>query len=405
VASPNHREATSTRPDAVVFAAIRGRDIILIRYNMQTEMGRSEYIETTKRIRRREFLIKALASGGVASRYLGSPAFFVAKNIFSQVPQTYTSNPNSKELVTANVDFFVRNHFTTPKISDEAWRLEIGGLVSKPLKLSYSDLLLMASVRRPSTLECAGNATGGAGVGTAVWSGLPLGELLQQAGVKPGTTTIVFYGADSGEGENVPPGTHFARAIPLEKAMEPATLLAYEMNGEPLPAEHGFPLRVLVPGWYGMDSVKWLTRIEVLDRPFKGYFQDEKYVALRAQGASRPLTFIQVNSKFLRPSEGEEIRGKTYRVEGVAWAGERKIARVEVRVGGGAWQAANLSVSPSALIWTPWSYEWQVPTSGRYTLEVRATDTESGSQPEVRDPDRKDPYELNTPHSVNVTVP
>jgi len=360
----------------------------------------------TKRIGRREFLLKALASGGLAARYLGNPAgLFLAKNAFTQASQTEPLSQTAKELLTPNIDFFVRNHFATPKISDEAWQLEIGGLVSKPLKLSYSDLLLMPSVRRTSTLECAGNASGGAGVGTAIWSGLPLGELLQQAGLKPEATTIVFHGADSGEGDGVPAGTHFARAIPLEKAMEPATLLAYEMNGEPLPAEHGFPLRALVAGWYGMDSVKWLTRIEVQEQPFKGYFQDKKYVALGAHGASRPLTSIQVNSKFLRPSEGEEIRAKTYRAEGVAWAGERRIARVEVRVGGGAWQPANLSVSPAVLIWTPWSYEWHVPGSGRYALEVRATDDGGGSQPEVRDPDRKDPYELNDPHRVNVIVP
>ena len=360
----------------------------------------------TKGIGRRKFLFKALISGGLASRYKGSPAgLLLAKNVFSHAPQTNTSSQNTKELVTPNIDFFVRNHFATPKISEETWRLEIHGLVSNPLKLSYSDLLLMPSVRRLSTLECAGNASGGGGVGTAVWSGLPLGELLQQAGLKPGPTTIVFHGADSGEGENVPPGTHFSRAIPLEKAMDPATLLAYEMNGEPLPAEHGFPLRVLVPGWYGMDSVKWLTSIEVLDHPFKGYFQDEKYVSLGAHGASAPITRIQVNSKFLRPSEGEEIRVKRYQAEGVAWAGERKIARVEVRVNGGAWQAANLSASPAGMIWTPWSYEWQVPSSGRYTLEVRATDEAGRSQPEIRDPDRKDPYELNTPHLVNVRVP
>jgi DMSO/TMAO reductase YedYZ molybdopterin-dependent catalytic subunit len=369
-------------------------------------MNRSDHHKTTKGIGRRDFLIKALVSGGLAWRHLGRPAdLLFAKNAFSQAPQTNTSSPNTKELVTSNIDFFIRNHFTAPKISDDAWQLEIGGLVSKPLKLSYSDLLLMPSVRRPSTLECAGNASGGAGVGTAVWSGFPLRDLLQQAGLKPGATTIVFHGADSGEGENVPPGTHFARAIPLEKAMEPGTLLAYEMNGEPLPAEHGFPLRALVPSWYGMDSVKWLTRIEVLEPPFKGYFQDEKYVSLGAHGASRPITVIRVNSKFLRPLEGEEIRAKTYRAEGVAWAGERKIARVEVRVGGGAWQPANLSASSSTLIWSRWSYEWQVPTSGRYVLEVRATDEGGGSQPDVRDPDRKDPYELNTPHSVNVTVP
>lgn len=360
----------------------------------------------TKEIGRRNFLFKALISGGLASRYLGSPAgLLLAKNVFSQALQTNTSSQNTKELATPNIDFFVRNHFATPSISEDAWRLEIRGLVSNPLRLSYSDLLLMPSVRRPSTLECAGNTPGGGGVGTAVWSGLPLGELLQQAGLKPGPTTIVFHGADSGEGENVPPGTHFARAIPLEKAMDPATLLAYEMNGEPLPAQHGFPLRALVPGWYGMDSVKWLTSIEILDQPFKGYFQNEKYVSLGVHGASEPITRIQVNSKFLRPSEGEEIRVKRYRAEGFAWAGEHKIARVDVRVGGGAWQPANLSPSPAVMIWTRWSYEWQVPSPGRYTLEVRATDDGGRSQPEVRDPDRTDPYELNTPHLVNVSVP
>jgi DMSO/TMAO reductase YedYZ molybdopterin-dependent catalytic subunit len=382
---------------------IAERDIILIRETMQTEINRSDD-ETTKRMGRREFLLKALASGGFASRYLASPAgYLLAKTTLDRIAQATSSN--AKGLVTPNIDFFIRNHFSAPKISDEAWRLEIGGLVSKPLKLSYSDLLLMPSARHPSTLECAGNASGGAGVGAAVWTGLPLGQLLQQAGLKPGATTIVFHGADSGEGEGVPPGTHFARAIPLDKAVDPATLLAYEMNGEPLPAEHGFPLRALVPGWYGMDSVKWLTRIEVLSERFKGYFQDEKYVALGGRGASRPLTVIQVNSKFLRPSEDEEIRGKTYRAEGVAWAGEGKIARVEVRMGGGAWQAANLSAAPVALLWTQWSYEWQVPSSGRYSLEVRATDEGGRSQAEVRDPDRKDPYELNTPHRVNVRVP
>ena len=371
---------------------------------MRTEKTRSDHRTTKRGIGRREFLLKALASGGLATRYLGSPvSLLLAKNTFGQSPQA-TPSQNTKEVVTPNIDFFIRNHFATPKINDDEWRLEIGGLVSKPLKLTYSDLLLMPSVRHTSTLECAGNASGGTAVATAVWSGLPLAELLQQAGLKPGTSTIVFHGADSGEGEGVAPGTHFARAIPLNKAMEPATLLAYEMNGDPLPAEHGFPLRALVPGWYGMDSVKWLTRIEVLEQPFKGYFQDEKYVAIGAHGASRPLTRIQVNSKFLRPSEGEEVSVKTYRAEGVAWAGERRIARVEVRVGGGAWQAANLSASPVALKWTPWSYEWRVPGPGRYTLEVRATDEEGRSQPEVRDPDRKDPYELNTPHRLNVGV-
>ena len=356
-----------------------------------------------KGVGRREFLL-ALASAGLASSYLRGHVAFLRESTLRPGAQTTASNETIKGLVTPNIDFYIRNHFATPKISSEAWNLQIAGLVSKPLQVSYSDLLLASSVPRTFTVECAGNRSGGAGVGTAVWSGLPLAEVLKQAGLKPGATTVVFHGADSGDGENVPPGTHFARGIPLEKAMDTSTLLAYEMNGEPLPADHGFPLRAIVPGWYGMDSVKWLTRIEVLEQPFKGYFQQEEYVAVKANGDRRPITRILVGSKFLRPSEGEEILLKTYRVEGAAWAGERKVSKVELRVDNGAWQQASLPAPQAALVWTPWSYEWHIAHPGKYTLEVRATDDEGHVQPDVRDPDRKDAYELNTPHRVNVIV-
>jgi DMSO/TMAO reductase YedYZ molybdopterin-dependent catalytic subunit len=314
------------------------------------------------------------------------------------------ADSSPQPLVTPNSDFFIRNHFQAPRMDDQSWSLAIAGLVAKPLQLAYPDLLLMSSVKSAVTLECAGNPSGGAGVGTAVWSGVPLAEVLKQASVQPGAGTVVFHGADAGEAEGAPAGTHFARAIPLEKAMDPRTLLAYEMNGSPLPAEHGFPLRALVPGWYGMDSVKWLTRIEVSRQPFAGYFQEREYFALKANGERRPVTAIQVNSRFLRPSEGEEIRGKSYRVEGVAWAGERQVAKVEVRVNSANWQPAMLSASSSPLVWTRWSLDWQPPSPGTYTLQLRATDQDGNSQPETRDPERKDPYELNHCNQVRVVV-
>ncbi|HUJ96280.1 MAG TPA: sulfite oxidase [Terriglobales bacterium] len=370
----------------------------------------SRWAETGKRILttkfgRREFLLKALASGGLASSYLKARGLFLEGNPSLRSGAAATSPEIAKELVTSNIDFFIRNHFSTPQIDADKWALEIGGLVSSPLKLSYADLLLTASMRHPVTIECAGNRSGGGGVSTALWSGVPLAELLKQAGLRSGATNVVLYGADSGGGGEVPPGTHFARAIPLERAMDPSTLLAYEMNGEPLPADHGFPLRAVVPGWYGMDSVKWLTRIEVLDKPFDGYFQKEEYMALRLKGDPQPVTRMQVSSKFLRPSEGEEIRVKTYRVEGVAWAGEHKITKVEVRIDpGGVWQTANLAAAPVAMVWTAWNYDWNVARPGSYTLQVRATDEEGRIQPEIRDPERKDSYELNTPARVNVTV-
>lgn len=281
----------------------------------------------------------------------------------------------------------------------------MAGLVSTPVRLSYPDLLLLPSVRQAVTLECAGNPPGGTAVGTPVWSGVPLATLLKQAGVRQGASTVVLHGADSGDGEGIPPGTHFVRAIPLEKATEPSTLLAYEMNGDPLPATHGFPVRALVSGWYGMDSVKWLTRIEVLNQPFAGYFQQEQYVAVRGNGERQPITRMSVSSKIVRPSESEEIRSGTYRVEGVAWAGERKVAKVRVRVSGsGDWRPASLQASPVAMVWTPWSYDWHIPRSGEYALDVRATDEDGNTQPDAHDPDRKDPYQLNTPHRVRVNV-
>ncbi len=347
-----------------------------------------------------------LVSAGLVPGYLRAQSALLRGNgATSFAFQTPASKEAFRELVTPNADFFIRNHFGTPQISADSWSLEVNGLVSTPLKLSYADLVLMPSVRRPFTMECAGNVAGGIGVGNAAWSGVPLAELLKQAGPRSGATTVVFHGADSGDGEGVPPNTHFARAIPLERAMDASTLLAYEMNDSPLPADHGFPLRAFVPGWYGMDSVKWLARIEIMGQPFQGYFQQKQYMAIRDNGERRPITRMLVNSKFLRPSEGEEIPVMTYRVEGVAWAGERKIAKVEFRVGPvGTGQTATIAASSAAMTWTPWSYDWHIPGPGQYTLEVRATDDEGHTQPDARDPDRQDAYELNTPHRITVTA-
>jgi DMSO/TMAO reductase YedYZ molybdopterin-dependent catalytic subunit len=357
-------------------------------------------------MRRREFLLASVAMSAIAPSYcLGRVSFLGVGSAVRSPADAVSSNEALKSVVTPNADFFIRNHFKTPTISEAEWSLEIGGTVAKPLKLSYADLLLTSSVQRPLTLECAGNLSGGRGVSTAVWSGMPLAALLKQAGVEAKATTVVFHGADAGEGEGVPPGTHFARAIPMEKAMDASTLLAYEMNGAPLPPEHGFPLRALVSGWYGMDSVKWLTRVEVSQEPFKGYFQQERYVAVQSNGERHAITRMRVNSKFLRPLDEEEIRGKAYRIEGVAWAGEGKISKVELRFDGkGEWQPAVLGESAVPMVWTAWSYAWNIPRADHYTIEVRATDDAGNGQPMARDPDRRDEYELNTPHRIGVNV-
>ena len=357
-------------------------------------------------IRRREFLMGVLATTGLASSALRAKASPLRTGAaFTTWIGMGSQRATVKCLVTTNTDFFIRNHFKTPTIREENFNLEIDGLVAKPFKLSYSDLLLSSSVRQPVTLECAGNVSGGGGVSTAAWSGVRLAELLTQAGVQAGAATVVLHGADSGEGEDVPPGTHYARSIPLEKAMDPSTLLAYEMNGSPLPPEHGFPLRALVSGWYGMDSVKWLSRVELSREPFKGYFQQERYVAVKANGERQTITRMRVSSKFLRPLNQEEIRAKSYQIEGLAWAGDRKVSKVELRFdSGGTWQPAVLGEAAIPLVWTPWSFAWSIPRARQYVIEVRATDEAGNSQPLARDPDRKDDYELNTPHRISVNV-
>ena len=355
---------------------------------------------------RRSFLKSLLAGSAWFSRMSGMQSALLGFHVpGSSLLNEAVGERAASGRLTANSDFFVRNHFRTPQISSESWTLELTGLIGQAHKFSYSDLVLMNSVRQTVTMECAGNISGGPGVGNAAWSGVPLSELLTQAGVKSVATGVIFYGADASDGVDAPADTHFARCIQLEKAMAPTTLLAYEMNGSPLPAEHGFPLRAIVPGWYGMDSVKWLTRIEVTDKPFEGYFQQKYYSAVDAKGAQRPITRMLVNCKFLRPSEGEEILAKSFRIEGVAWAGEGKVVKVELRTGPDEpWQAAAIADATEPMTWVSWSYEWHVPRPGRYTLDVRATDDSGHRQPDVRDPERRDAYELNTPHRIAVTV-
>jgi DMSO/TMAO reductase YedYZ molybdopterin-dependent catalytic subunit len=352
-------------------------------------------------LRRRDFLRSLLVSPALVpctqSALLARTAKFLERGSASKEPE--------RGPLTANADFFVRSHFASPQMNADSWKLEIAGLVSEPLHLSYSDLLLTTPVRVALTMECAGNLSGGKGVGNAMWSGVPLAALLKQAGIKSGASNVILYGADSGKAEDLPAETNFARAIPIDRAMRDSTILAYEMNGSPLPADHGFPLRALVGGWYGMDSVKWLTRIEVSDQPFQGYFQQKHYVTKEKGGSGRPITGMLVNSKFLRPSPDEEIREKIYRAEGLAWAGEASILKVELRWGPAeTWQSATLDTNPAPYTWTRWSYDWQVPMPGKYTLEVRATDSNGNMQPSARDSAREDAYELNSSQHINVIV-
>jgi DMSO/TMAO reductase YedYZ molybdopterin-dependent catalytic subunit len=323
--------------------------------------------------------------------------------------------------IVPNEQFYVRSHFATPTVEAKSWRLKVEGAVERPLELSYEELTKIPSRTLTATLECAGNgrvfltpAVGGVqwsqgAVGNAEWGGVPLAAILDKAGLKNKAVEVILEGADSGQINSDPksPGViHFARSLPVEKARSDSVLLAHKMNGEDLPIDHGHPVRAIVGGWYGMASVKWLTRIVVTDRPFQGFFQALDYAYfVRRDGlpALTPITTIQPKAVLARPGADEVIpAGKPFHLFGAAWAGERPIAKVEISLDGGkSWAGTKLLGDAKALQWVLWEYPWEKPERGTASIVARATDDMGNTQPATRDPDRRN-YMIN--HLVPTTV-
>jgi DMSO/TMAO reductase YedYZ molybdopterin-dependent catalytic subunit len=303
--------------------------------------------------------------------------------------------------VTPNRLFFVRNHFEVPAVDMNSWRLEVGGLVRRPAEWTWQQLASLPQRSVFATVECAGNGRsflqarqpgvqwGAGAIGHAEWTGVPLHLVLEQAGVEPGAVDVLFEGADRGNEPDHPEPMAFARSLPLAKALDRDTLLVQRMNGELLSSSHGFPLRLFVPGWYGVASVKWLRRIEVLDRTFQGYFQHNKYTVQR-QAADRTETVVvgpmAVKSEIIRPQAGAVLGPGTNRIFGVAWAGEEAVARVEVSTDGGRhWERGELLGACAPYCWSLWEYLWEVAEPGEHELMVRATSTSGRTQPAERD--------------------
>ena len=317
--------------------------------------------------------------------------------------------------ITPTKSFYVRTHFPIPVIDRNAWQLYVEGEVEKPFAINFEELMTIEPVTVPMTLECAGNNRNflqpkvkgvqwhlGA-VGNAEWTGVRLSILLDRAGLKSTACDVVLEGADRGilEDPKSPPGElKFSRSIPVEKARRDV-LLAYKMNGEDLPPEHGFPVRAIVPGWYAMASVKWLQRIIVIDRPFMGYYQTIDYAYWKRTdyghwqrgeeiGELTPLTEMQVKAEIARPEEGETVcANTTVCVSGAAWACDAEIAKVEVSTDGGTtWTDAKLVGESKPNAWRLWEFNWHTPSqSGKQTLMARATDSLGRTQPVHRDPD------------------
>jgi DMSO/TMAO reductase YedYZ molybdopterin-dependent catalytic subunit len=316
--------------------------------------------------------------------------------------------------ITPNSLFYIRNHFPAPQLDAKAWRLEVAGAVRRPLQLTLDEVRALPAVTRTATLECAGNGraflslkTKGVqwalgAVSNAEWTGIPLAAVLEKAGVQDGAVEVLLEGADRGEPgtDPRPPGAvAFTRSLPLDKAQKPEVLLAWAMNGKELPAAHGFPLRAVVGGWYGMASVKWLTRLVVLRQPFLGYWQTVDYATwgrTAGEPALEAITAMQVKASIARPAAGEVVpAGSDYRVHGAAWAGEQEVAGVSVSTDGGrTWQEASLLGKPVPFAWRLWEYAWRKPAAGQYTLMARATDSRGRVQPLERDPRRRN-YVVN----------
>ena len=323
--------------------------------------------------------------------------------------------------ITPTEAFYVRTHFPIPEIDKNKWRLRVEGEVKKPFEINYEELLKLESRTIPVTLECAGNnrnflepkvkgAQWGLGaVGNAEWTGVPLSILLDRAGVNSDAGEVILEGADGGKLEDPksPAGElRFARSIPLTKALGDV-LLAYKMNDVDLPAEHGFPLRAVVPGWYAMASIKWLERIIVTSKSFNGYYQTLDYAYWKRRGEIAdlvPLSEIAIKAEIAHPAEGEIISTNSkVRIHGAAWTSDHEIIKVEISTdGGSAWSEAKLIGAAKRNAWRLWEFDWKTPSKpGKQKLTARATDSQGRTQPIERDPDRGT-YMIN--HLLPITV-
>jgi DMSO/TMAO reductase YedYZ molybdopterin-dependent catalytic subunit len=313
--------------------------------------------------------------------------------------------------------FYRRNHFPIPRLDEAAFRLTVKGLVDRPLTLGMSELRSFPARDLVATLECAGNgrtlfrpAIEGerwdmGAVSTAKWAGTPLREVLQRAGVSSGAREVVFRGADGGPLDGLPAPIRFERSLPLAMAQNADVLLVHTMNGAPLTPAHGFPLRLVVPGWYAVASVKWLTEIELIDHEFEAFYQTDRYWYEWQRDGRRvrePVTQMLVRSLITEPAEGAEVAQGELVVRGVAWSGSSPLARVEVSAVGGAWHEARLVGANDRYGARRWEVALTV-SAGPLVLRARAADEAGHTQPEQAEWNRLG-YGNNSIHQVPIRV-
>jgi sulfite oxidase len=266
--------------------------------------------------------------------------------------------------ITPNEDFYNVQKGTPVRVDAGLWRLRVDGLVDRPVSLTLDQIRSRPAVERLLTLECVDNRIGGYYIGNAMWKGVELAPLLAEAGVRPEPRNVALYGADG-----------LTTGHPLEALR--SAFLAYEMNGQPLPVNHGFPVRILIPGKYGYKQPKWLTRIELVDRHYLGYWERKGWSDVGERG---------IHARFDSPDELKQLRGSSFVLAGYALGGASGVKAVEISTGEG-WAPAELFSNPSAAAWAFWKYVWK-PAPGRYELRVRGI----GGDGAVQGPDPSDPF-------------
>src|SRR3989454_5784327 len=321
------------------------------------------------------------------------------------------------EDLTPESSFFVRSHFHRPDVAQRKQVLEVVGAVQQALQLTIAGLQAMGTRTLTATLECAGNGRTGlqplpaggpwvlGGESTARGTGVPLRAVLESARLRPRVVEVLAIGADRGRPPDVAEEISFARSLPLAQARDPDTLLALQMNGRPILPEHGAPIRLIVPGWYGMASVKWLERIEVLAEPFRGYYQLGRYVYDHEDGKPpTPGRTGRVRPVIVSPQDGDAVRQGQVVVRGKAWSGEGVVVRVQIGVDGAEpSEDATLSPPISPHAWRAWEFGWDATNPARHVLRSYPADANDNRQPDVVRWNRYG-YGNNAAQAIAITV-
>jgi len=356
---------------------------------------------------RRQMLNKGMALAGIAA--LGIPEWAIPALAqgeelvpFTDVPADFTTAPKPgvryldtrkiEGFLTPSDQFFTVQHYGQPVVDLATYKLKIGGLVDRAMELSLNDLKKRPRVEHVAGFECSGNSPKRISglAGNARWAGAGLGSLLNDCGIQRPAKEVVFFGADKGTEEVSHGGgtatveQRFARSLSLEDAVKPEVLLAYEMNGEPLSLYQGAPLRLIVPGWYGVANIKWLEHIHAQDRRFMGKFMAREYVTLRGHKVNDEILWNETSvSRMQLTSAVVRVTRKAgrYQILGFALSDGTTLKSVEVRIDGSEWRSATIDPTSTPYSWKLFTIPWETPAKGEHTLASRAIDVHGSIQP------------------------